>query len=614
MKCSRWLAWDWFMTLTLVIPLLGCPDTSDDDDATSPQPPTVVPESPVPASPVPETPTPPGIAATQTPAAPLSTPTPTAAPATPTPLAATPAPRTPTPFPATPAPPTPTVVPATPTPAPPTPTVVPATPTPAPPTPTVVPATPTPAPPTPTPIPPSPTPRVDLDGDGFTLDIDCDDNDPAVNPDALEVCNGIDDDCDTETDEDVTTTFFIDADGDGFGVEGASGPDQTIEACELPDGYADNTLDCDDTDLSVNPNALEVCNGIDDDCDTETDEDVLGTFYPDADGDGYGDSSAPVQACEPDGAEIAVGGDCDDADPAIHPGAEELCDNDIDDDCDGVAGTYLLYAFQVEVADNTGTDQAGLPVRLVLEDPTLTAALAASPESLRVYGSATGDPYAEPYAGLAFHRESVTSSQSIIWLLTDLPAGGTSAYHFYFGNPEAPDVDDPDAVFAWFDDFSDGVDGWTQDSDWSGERALDVSHTYFQSAPYSMWNYMVPPGGTCEGAHWAYATHSFGLDSADLYTLAFYTRSSMCSGCTMYSRVYLDGAQIHNAYDPGPDLHYVSYQLEIDAGVHDLSAGIYTTQMCSGTFQAFHDDFMLARSVTPAPSWVQLDPPPPACR
>ncbi len=166
-------------------------------------------------------------------------------------------------------------------------------------------------------------------------DSDCDDSDAEVHPDADERCNGIDDDCDGEVDEDSASdaaTWYEDADSDGYGD-----PSSPVLACEQPPGFVDNDFDCDDASGAINPSADELCNGYDDDCDGTTDE--LGavdaaTWYEDVDGDGYGDAGSTTEACEAPGGWVADDGDCDDSDAAVNPAATELCDA-IDNDCDG---------------------------------------------------------------------------------------------------------------------------------------------------------------------------------------------------------------------------------------------------------------------------------------
>ena len=166
---------------------------------------------------------------------------------------------------------------------------------------------------------------------------DCDDTDPAVSPDATEVCNSLDDDCDglvDDADPDLAgaPTWYIDYDRDGFGA-GA----YVESACELPSGYADNADDCDDTDDEIYPAATELCNGEDDDCDLVVDEDDAAdaaTWYADLDGDSYGDPASPSVACEAPGAYLADDTDCDDTDADVYPGARERFDG-ADNDCDG---------------------------------------------------------------------------------------------------------------------------------------------------------------------------------------------------------------------------------------------------------------------------------------
>ncbi|MBK7876946.1 MAG: putative metal-binding motif-containing protein [Planctomycetes bacterium] len=84
---------------------------------------------------------------------------------------------------------------------------------------------------------------------------------------------------------------------------------------------------------AVHPGAQELCNGIDDDCDLQVHEGVQSTFHRDADGDGFGDPSLTTLACSAPSGFVADATDCDDANGAVHPGAQELC-NGIDDDCD----------------------------------------------------------------------------------------------------------------------------------------------------------------------------------------------------------------------------------------------------------------------------------------
>ena len=165
--------------------------------------------------------------------------------------------------------------------------------------------------------------------------LDCDDGDASINPDADELCNGVDDDCDGDVDEDDALDvldWYLDGDGDGFGD-----PAVGEVACAQPADHVLDAGDCDDDDPAVNPAADEICDGIDNDCDGDVDEDDAvdaSTWYGDADGDGYGAPGDWVVACDPPPGYEALTGDCDDADPAIHPGAEEICNGGVDDDCD----------------------------------------------------------------------------------------------------------------------------------------------------------------------------------------------------------------------------------------------------------------------------------------
>ena len=174
------------------------------------------------------------------------------------------------------------------------------------------------------------TAPVDADGDGAALDVDCDDQDASVHPGAVEVCDGIDQDCDGEVDEGVTGTFYEDADGDGWGNEEAP-----VQDCDGTGSTTSQAGDCDDGNPQVNPNAHEVCNGLDDDCDGDADGDALDReeWFDDVDGDGFGDPAASALACEAPEGGVADDQDCDDTDAAVNPDAAEVC-NGVDDDCD----------------------------------------------------------------------------------------------------------------------------------------------------------------------------------------------------------------------------------------------------------------------------------------
>ena len=190
---------------------------------------------------------------------------------------------------------------------------------------------------------------VDSDGDGFLGDEDCNDGDASVSPAAVEVCDGLDNDCDGIVDEDVLQTFYADADGDGFGDAGVP-----REACAQPEDSVPNANDCDDTDGGVFPGATEVCNGIDDNCSGVVDDGLGGTFYPDADGDGFGDTSGATTGCDPGDGWVEVDGDCDDAEADAFPGNPEVCD-EVDNNCDGTVDEGQLSTFYIDLdADGWG--------------------------------------------------------------------------------------------------------------------------------------------------------------------------------------------------------------------------------------------------------------------
>ncbi|MCB9793165.1 MAG: FG-GAP repeat protein [Alphaproteobacteria bacterium] len=160
--------------------------------------------------------------------------------------------------------------------------------------------------------------------EGYTReDGDCDDDNPNIHPNGEEVCNGQDDDCDELVDDADDSlsgglwAWYRDRDRDGHGD-----PGEVLEACAQPEGYALMGDDCDDRRRWIHPGAEEVCDGRDSSCDgVIPDEEV------DDDGDGFVE-------CPLEKHPTLRGGDCDDANPARHPGAEEICNDGVANDCD----------------------------------------------------------------------------------------------------------------------------------------------------------------------------------------------------------------------------------------------------------------------------------------
>jgi large repetitive protein len=269
---------------------------------------------------------------------------------------------------------------------------------------------------------------------------DCNDLDSLIHPGATDICDGIDNNCDGYVDNGSTFTFYLDSDNDGYGLASSF----ITGDCTPPPGYVSNNTDCDDNNVFIYPNATELCNnlddncnslfdenfplkgtpcdgtdsdnctngtwscssdghglecinenqvniieicdGIDNDCDSEIDEGTLCGDYPhmssscngsagcsylcdenyfdcngilidgcetsqnnlpyfylDNDGDGYGTPDSFVRACTAPIGYRTHSGDCDDNNPGIHPWVTENCSNAVDDNCDDLIDCVSGY-------------------------------------------------------------------------------------------------------------------------------------------------------------------------------------------------------------------------------------------------------------------------------
>ena len=171
---------------------------------------------------------------------------------------------------------------------------------------------------------------------------------------STEACDGLDNDCNGQSDDGLAfQSWYRDQDGDNYGVTS-----QSVLACAQPSGHAPNPGDCDDRQEGINPGATEVCDGVDNNCSGAVDEGLpTHVWYRDADGDGYGVTGESVQNCQQPSGYVSNPSDCNDANTAIRPGVEEVCDG-VDNNCSGVVDEGVKTTFYRD-GDSDGYGNAG---------------------------------------------------------------------------------------------------------------------------------------------------------------------------------------------------------------------------------------------------------------
>ena len=188
-------------------------------------------------------------------------------------------------------------------------------------------------------------------GNYVTNNLDCNNNNANIRPNASELCNSIDDNCNTLIDDGLTfVNYYIDSDADGFGAGVAT------NACISPGaGYATNNTDCNNSNAAIRPSASEVCNGIDDNCNNAIDDGIqFLNYYLDADTDGY--YLSITNACTSPGVTYSTSGgifgDCNDNNSSVNAGAQEICGNFIDENCNGVDAVCIITGCTNPIAIN----------------------------------------------------------------------------------------------------------------------------------------------------------------------------------------------------------------------------------------------------------------------
>lgn len=176
---------------------------------------------------------------------------------------------------------------------------------------------------------------------------------------AVEICgDGVDNDCDGAIDEEDPNSFpqtwYLDGDNDGYGD-----PGQSIQSCFPVAGHVIAGGDCNDANPAIHPGVMDICDGIDNNCDGLVDVGIGSTWYLDGDGDGFAAGAISIIACAPPVGYTSALGDCDDNNASIHPTAYDACPDGIDNNCNGLVDEQAAMIGQ-PCGSNLGACQPGI--------------------------------------------------------------------------------------------------------------------------------------------------------------------------------------------------------------------------------------------------------------
>lgn len=264
---------------------------------------------------------------------------------------------------------------------------------------------------------------------------DCNDANKSISPSATEICDALDNNCNSKIDDGLTTkTYYTDGDKDGYGATILNPTCQSV----VPTGASDKGGDCNDASATEFPGNAETCDSIDNNCDGNVDEGLpTTTSYQDADGDGYGDAARKTVSCStmtimPSGF-VATRDDCDDGNSAIHPGVTDTS-NGVDDDCDGSTDEDAA----VVDGSSDGSDAASTTV-------SVTLATEGSPELDIYYADTASEDTIVAATELKIYLDKITGGSFMLSEISVADAEADGAKGIFVGTvddfPSMPDAD-----------------------------------------------------------------------------------------------------------------------------------------------------------------------------